>query len=83
MIVSYTYLKINLFLKANLNIQEETQFRMIRSEYPQLEAVKNGLDPFTRLFSTVSKWQRNEKKVCFAFFYDFGHKEYSVLNIYF
>ena len=41
---------------------------MIRSEYPQLEAVKNGLDPFTRLFSTVSKWQRNEKKFVLPFF---------------
>lgn len=41
---------------------EELHFKMVQSEFPLLEAVKNSLDPYTRLFSTVSKWQRNEKK---------------------
>lgn len=41
---------------------EELQFKMPQSEFPLLEAVKTSLDPFARLFSTVSKWQRNEKK---------------------
>jgi len=35
---------------------------MVRSEFPILETVKNQLDPFIRLFTTVAKWQRNEKK---------------------
>ena len=42
--------------------EEETQFRMVRSEFPILETVRNQLDPFIRLFTTVAKWQRNEKK---------------------
>jgi dynein heavy chain, axonemal len=35
---------------------------MPKSEFPIVETIKNMLDPFTRLFNTVSKWQRNEKK---------------------
>jgi len=42
--------------------QEETQFRMGKSEYPQLEAIKTAVDPFFRLFTTVRKWQVAEKK---------------------
>lgn len=41
---------------------EETHFKMPQSEFPLLEAVKVALDPYQRLFNTVSKWQRNEKK---------------------
>ena len=41
---------------------EEAHFKMPLSEFPLLDAVKNNLDPFNRLFNTVYKWQRNEKK---------------------
>ena len=43
-------------------LQEEIQFRMPRSEYPQLELIKIAVDPFYRLFTTVRKWQISEKK---------------------
>jgi hypothetical protein len=35
---------------------------MQKSEYPQLDVIKVNLDPFSRLFNTVLKWQRSEKK---------------------
>ncbi|CAF3340145.1 unnamed protein product [Rotaria socialis] len=42
--------------------QEENQFRMAKTEYPQLEAIKTAVDPYFRLFTTVRKWQVAEKK---------------------
>jgi hypothetical protein len=35
---------------------------MAKSEFPILDTIKANLDPFSRLFNTVSRWQRNEKK---------------------
>ena len=35
---------------------------MPKSDFPIVDTIKASLDPFTRLFNTVSKWQRNEKK---------------------
>ena len=43
-------------------IQEEVQFKMNKSEFPILDVIKANLDPFSRLFNTVAKWQRSEKK---------------------
>jgi dynein heavy chain len=42
--------------------QEEAQFRMAKTEYPQLDAIKTAVDPYYRLFTTVRKWQISEKK---------------------
>ncbi|CAF1455240.1 unnamed protein product [Rotaria magnacalcarata] len=42
--------------------QEENQFRMGKTEYPQLDAIKTAVDPYFRLFTTVRKWQVAEKK---------------------
>lgn len=44
---------------------EETQFKMPKSEFPIVDTLKNSLDPYSRLFNTVLKWQRNEKKYLF------------------
>ena len=35
---------------------------MARSEFPIVDVIKSSLDPFARLFNTVFRWQRNEKK---------------------
>ena len=35
---------------------------MQRSEFPVVETIKQALDPYSRLFNTVLKWQRSEKK---------------------
>jgi hypothetical protein len=41
---------------------EETQFKMERSEYPVVDLIKFNLDPYAKLFNNVLRWQRNEKK---------------------
>ncbi len=41
---------------------EEVQFKLPKSEFPLVETIKAQLDPYSRLFNTVLKWQRNEKK---------------------
>jgi dynein heavy chain len=41
---------------------EEVQFRQPKSEFPLVDTIKSQLDPYSRLFNTVLKWQRNEKK---------------------
>jgi hypothetical protein len=41
---------------------EEAEFKMNKSEFPLLDTIKNSLDPFSRLFTSVLKWQRAEKK---------------------
>ena len=35
---------------------------MPKSEFPLVDTIKSQLDPYSRLFNTVLKWQRNEKK---------------------
>lgn len=45
-----------------LILKEEVQFKMQRSEFPLIDTIKVNLDPFARLFQTVLKWQRAEKK---------------------
>lgn len=42
--------------------QEEIQFKMGKTEYPQLDVIRTAIDPYFRLFSTVRKWQISEKK---------------------
>ncbi len=41
---------------------EEVQFKLPKSEFPLVDTIKAQLDPYSRLFNTVLKWQRNEKK---------------------
>lgn len=59
-------IKLNFYIHIMLIVfetfKEEVQFKMQRSEYPQLDVIKVNLDPFSRLFNTVLKWQRSEKK---------------------
>ena len=55
-------LKLHYYKLLTIFIKEETQFKMPQSEFPFLDTVKVALDPYNRLFQTVSKWQRNEKK---------------------
>ncbi|CAG7837267.1 unnamed protein product [Allacma fusca] len=41
---------------------EETLFKFSLSQFPDMEEIKNQLDPYTRLFTVASKWQKLEKK---------------------
>jgi len=36
---------------------EEVQFKLPKSEFPLVETIKAQLDPYSRLFNTVLKWQ--------------------------
>lgn len=37
-------------------------FKWERTEYPEVEAITKGIEPYQKLFSIVVKWQRAEKK---------------------
>ena len=43
--------------------KEEELFKWSPSSYPQLETIQHSLEPYQRLFSTVFRWQRAEKKL--------------------
>ena len=42
--------------------KEEELFKWELSTYPQIEAISSSMDPYQRLFSTVHRWQKAEKK---------------------
>ncbi|KAI3387241.1 hypothetical protein SNEBB_002654 [Seison nebaliae] len=42
--------------------QEEEQFNMQKTEYPLLNTIRVMLEPYLRLFNTILRWQRDEKK---------------------
>ncbi|XP_046853910.1 dynein axonemal heavy chain 12-like isoform X2 [Xenia sp. Carnegie-2017] len=42
--------------------QEEELFKWEQTTYPQLEVIQQSIDPYLKLFTTVLKWQRAEKK---------------------
>ncbi|CAI8001099.1 Dynein heavy chain 7, axonemal, partial [Geodia barretti] len=43
--------------------REETLFKWSQSTYPQLDTIGGQLDPFQKLFSTILKWQKAEKRI--------------------
>jgi len=42
--------------------KEEELFKWTPTTHPQLEQIETTLEPFHRLFSTVFKWQKAEKR---------------------
>ncbi|XP_059163826.1 dynein axonemal heavy chain 12-like isoform X1 [Physella acuta] len=42
--------------------KEEQLYKYPISTYPDIEDISSSLDPFLRLFTVISKWQRAEKK---------------------
>ena len=42
--------------------KEEELFKWELSTYPQIEAISSSMEPYHRLFSTVHRWQKAEKK---------------------
>ena len=42
--------------------KEEELFKWELSTYPQIEAISSSMEPYHRLFSTVLRWQKAEKK---------------------
>ncbi|XP_015752501.1 PREDICTED: dynein heavy chain 12, axonemal-like [Acropora digitifera] len=42
--------------------EEEDLFKWEQTTYPEVEAISKAIEPYQRLFTTVVKWQRAEKK---------------------
>ncbi len=42
--------------------KEEELFKWTPTTYPQIEAILSQMDPYQRLFTTIFKWQKAEKK---------------------
>lgn len=42
--------------------QEEDLFKWEQTTYPEVEAITKAIEPYQKLFTTVVKWQRAEKK---------------------
>ena len=42
--------------------KEEELFKWTPTTYPQIDTILSQLDPYQRLFTTVFKWQKAEKK---------------------
>lgn len=42
--------------------KEEELFQWTPTTYPQLETIQTALEPYHKLFTSIFKWQRTEKK---------------------
>lgn len=42
--------------------KEEELYKYPQTQFPELEEINTGLDPFARLFQAVVKWQKAERK---------------------
>ena len=42
--------------------KEEGLYKFQITQFPEVDEITTTIDPFTRLFQVVSKWQRSEKK---------------------
>ena len=43
--------------------KEEELFQWTPTTYPQLESIQGSLEPYQKLFATIFKWQRTEKRL--------------------
>ena len=46
----------------SFNYQEEDLFKWEQTTYPEVEAITKAIEPYQKLFTTIVKWQRAEKK---------------------
>jgi len=44
--------------------KEEALYQWEVTRYPELDAIKENIDPYQRLFCLVQRWRRSEKR-CF------------------
>ena len=67
--------------------REETLFQWSQSTYPQLDSIGGQLEPFQRLFTTILKWQKAEKRIMDGTFLELNAEktqaevEYSLQNL--
>ena len=43
--------------------QEEELFKWTPTTYPELESLHSSLEPYQRLFTTILRWQKTEKRL--------------------
>lgn len=55
--------------------KEEELFKWTPTTYPQIDTIHSQLEPYQRLFSTVFKWQKAEKKFMDGAFLDLNAEE--------
>ena len=55
--------------------KEEELFQMTPTTYPQLENIDGSLEPYQKLFTSVNKWQRTEKKFMDGAFLDLNAED--------
>ena len=59
---------------------EEALYKWELTCYPELEAIKEDVEPYQALFGLVQKWQRSEKRFLSSFSKD---SKFSTTSIYF
>ena len=59
---------------AQIN-KEEVLFQWTPTTYPQLETIQASLEPYQKLFTTIFKWQRTEKKFMDGAFLELNAEE--------
>ena len=55
--------------------KEEELFKWEASTYPQIEAILASMEPYQRLFTSVYKWQKAEKKFMDGSFLELNAEE--------
>ena len=55
--------------------KEEELFQWTPTTYPQLETIEAALEPYHKLFTSIFKWQRTEKKFMDGAFQELNAEE--------
>lgn len=59
---------------AQINKEEEL-FQWTPTTYPQLDTIQISLEPYQKLFTTIFKWQRTEKRFMDGTFLELNAEE--------
>ena len=55
--------------------REEALFQWTPTTYPQLETIQAALEPYQKLFTSIFKWQRTEKRMMDGAFLELNAEE--------
>ena len=58
--------------------QEEELFKWTPTTYPQLDQIGHAIDPYQKLFNTILKWQKAEKRLMDGSFLDLNAEDTQV-----
>lgn len=51
--------------------KEEALYQWEKTSYPEVEVIKESIEPYQKLFNLVLKWQRTRKKFVETFYFSF------------